>query len=88
MFHQLRWILTKINEKRDADELPTLPSAVYYVVGSLFGDDGEPGWVAQQPKAFRDLLARIEACPSLPELAGLGKQIYRMQLTHEQAGMA
>lgn len=76
-------------EDEAEDELPTMSSVAYHVVGSLFGDDEEePDWVAMQPDWFRDLLARIEACPSLPELATLGQEIYAMALLHDQAGVA
>lgn len=71
------------------DELPAMPSIAYHVVGSLFGDDEEgPDWVARQPQWLRDLLSRIETCPSLSELATLGQTIYAMPLIHEQAGVA
>lgn len=70
------------------DELPTTPSLAYHIVGSLGPEPEEPDWVARQPHGFQELLTRIETCPSLPELADLGQQIYAMVLTHEQAGVA
>ena len=78
-----------LDDPNDADdEPPTMPSIAYHIVGYLGPEPEEPDWMARQPQWFRDLLSRIETCPSLPELAKLGKQIYAMPLTHEQAGVA
>ncbi len=45
-------------------------------------------WEARQDSAFRALVAEIDACASLGELAALGKRLYRLQLSHDQAGVA
>ncbi|PWB47257.1 MAG: hypothetical protein C3F12_04580 [Candidatus Methylomirabilota bacterium] len=75
-------------EEPDEEEVPTMPSLAYHVVGSLGPELEEPDWIARQSQPFQELLTRIESCPSLPELAELGKQLYAMSLTHEQAGVA
>jgi len=75
-------------EEPDEEQAPTMPSLAYHVVGSLGPEPEDPGWIATQPRWFQELLAQIESCPSLPELADFGKQLYAMPLTHEQAGVA
>ncbi len=45
-------------------------------------------WEARQDPGFRALIAEIGACASLSELAALGKRLYQLRLSHEQAGVA
>ncbi|MBI4611394.1 MAG: DNA-processing protein DprA [Candidatus Rokubacteria bacterium] len=45
-------------------------------------------WEAHQDQAFRALIAEIEGCASLAELAALGKRLYALRLSHDQAGVA
>ncbi|MBI4610868.1 MAG: DNA-processing protein DprA [Candidatus Rokubacteria bacterium] len=45
-------------------------------------------WEARQDPGFRALIAEIEACPSLRELATLGKRLYALRLSDDQAGVA
>lgn len=45
-------------------------------------------WEARQGSAFRRLVTGIDGCASLPELAGLGKRLYALALSHDQAGVA
>jgi hypothetical protein len=45
-------------------------------------------WEARQDPAFRALVQEIDGCSSLPELAALGKRLYRLRLSHDQAGVA
>jgi len=45
-------------------------------------------WEARQDPAFRALVAEIDSCASLAELAALGKRLYRLRLSHDQAGVA
>jgi hypothetical protein len=44
---------------------------------------GEPAGVA-----FRALIAEIDGCPSLVELATVGKRLYGLRLPPDQAGVA
>jgi hypothetical protein len=65
-----------------------------------FGDDEEsvlPGcpacgvrdtWEARQGAGFRELIAGIDGCASLAELAVVGKRLYALALEHDQAGVA
>jgi len=45
-------------------------------------------WEAGQGGRFRGLVGAIDACLSLDELAALGKRLYALALTHDQAGVA
>jgi hypothetical protein len=45
-------------------------------------------WEARQGAAFRALVAEIDGCASLAELAALGKRLYALALSHDQAGVA
>ena len=45
-------------------------------------------WEARRGPAFRQLIAEIDGCPSLAELARLGKRLYALALPHDQAGVA
>lgn len=45
-------------------------------------------WEARQGAAFRALVAEIDCCASLAELAALGKRLYALALSHDQAGVA
>ena len=45
-------------------------------------------WEARQGGRFRGIVGAIDACPSLEELAALGKRLYALALTHDQAGVA
>ena len=45
-------------------------------------------WEARQPAVFRRLLAEIDGCPSLEELAVVGKRLYVAALPEGQAGVA
>ncbi len=45
-------------------------------------------WEARQDPAFRALIAEIDACASFSELAALGKRLYALRLSHDQAGVA
>ena len=45
-------------------------------------------WEARQGRAFRALVAGIDGCASLAELAALGKRVYALVLSHDQGGVA
>jgi hypothetical protein len=45
-------------------------------------------WEARQGGRFRGIVGAIDACPSLEELGAMGKRLYALGLTHEQAGVA
>jgi hypothetical protein len=45
-------------------------------------------WEARQCEPFRSLVAEIDACSSLELLRTLGKRLYALRLSHEQAGVA
>ena len=45
-------------------------------------------WEARQGAGFRALVAEIDGCASLAELAVLGKRLYALDLSREQAGVA
>jgi len=52
-------------------------------------DCGAPDtWENRQGVSFRALVAEIDGCPSLFELAGLGKRLYTFALPQDQAGVA
>jgi hypothetical protein len=61
----------------DAAELPTCP-----VCGT------RDTWEARQGGRFRGIVGAIDACPSLEALAALGKRLYALALTPDQAGVA
>jgi hypothetical protein len=45
-------------------------------------------WEARQGARFAALTAEIDGCPSLTDLAVLGKRLYALALPHDQAGVA
>jgi hypothetical protein len=45
-------------------------------------------WEARQGGRFRGIVGAIDACPSLEELGAIGKRLYTLGLTHEQASVA
>jgi len=45
-------------------------------------------WEARQGAGFRAHVAEIDGCASLAELAALGKRLYALALSHDQAGVA
>ncbi len=45
-------------------------------------------WEARQGARFVALMAEIDGCPSLTDLAALGKRLYTLALPHDQAGVA
>jgi hypothetical protein len=45
-------------------------------------------WEARQGPSFLALIAEIDGCPGLAELAALGKRLYALGLPHDQAGVA
>jgi hypothetical protein len=45
-------------------------------------------WEARQGGRFRGIVGAIDSCPDLKALAALGKQLYAIELTHDQAGVA
>ena len=45
-------------------------------------------WEARQGAGFQALVAGIDGCASLAELAALGKRLYALALSHDQAGVA
>ena len=45
-------------------------------------------WEARQGAGFRALVAEIDGCASLAELAALGKRLYALALSHDPAGVA
>jgi hypothetical protein len=61
----------------DSGELPTCA-----------GCGARDTWEARQGGRFRGIVGAIDACPLLDELAALGKRLYALQLTHDQAGVA
>jgi len=61
----------------DASELPTCS-----------GCGTRDTWEARQGGRFRGIVGAIDACRSLEELAQIGKRLYGLALTHEQAGVA
>ncbi len=71
------------------------------VCGARYGADDEAAeipacpecgapdtWESRQGASFRALVAEIDGCPSLAELARLGKRLYALALPHDQAGAA
>jgi hypothetical protein len=61
----------------DAAELPACP-----------GCGTRDTWEARQGGRFRGIVGAIDACPSLEALAALGKRLYALALTPDQAGVA
>ena len=61
----------------DAVELPTCP-----------GCGTRDTWEARQGGRFRGIVGAIDACPTLEALAALGKRLYALPLTQDQAGVA
>jgi len=61
----------------DAAELPTCP-----VCGT------RDTWEARQGGRVRGIVGAIDVCPSLEELSALGKRLYALALTPDQAGVA
>ncbi|MBI2524447.1 MAG: hypothetical protein HYV93_00530 [Candidatus Rokubacteria bacterium] len=45
-------------------------------------------WEARQGGRFRGIVGAIDGCPSIEELAALGKRLYALALSHDQAGVA
>jgi|GEM_PF-648150 len=45
-------------------------------------------WESRQGGRFRGVIGAIDHCPSLEELAALGKRLYTLELSHDQAGVA
>ncbi len=61
----------------DAAELPSCPAC-----------GTRDTWEARQGGRFRGIVGAIDACPSPQELAAMGKRLYRLALTADQAGVA
>jgi hypothetical protein len=61
----------------DEAELPTCP-----------GCGTQDTWEARQGGRFRGIVGAIDACLSLEALAALGKRLYALALTPDQAGVA
>jgi hypothetical protein len=61
----------------DAPDVPTCPEC-----GAL------DTWEARQGGRFRGIVGSIDSCPDLRALAALGKRLYALELTHDQAGVA
>jgi hypothetical protein len=61
----------------DAEELPTCTAC-----------GTRDTWEARQGGRFRGIAGAIDACPSLEELGAMGKRLYKLGLSHEQAGVA
>ncbi len=61
----------------DAAELPICP-----------GCGTRDTWEARQGGRFRGIVGAIDGCRSLEELADLGKRLYALGLSHDQAGVA
>ncbi|MFZ1058593.1 MAG: hypothetical protein WAP47_05310, partial [Candidatus Rokuibacteriota bacterium] len=64
----------------DDDESPDLPTCPRCATRDT--------WEARQEPTFRALGQEIDGCSSLPELAALGKRLYRLRLSHDQSGVA
>jgi hypothetical protein len=45
-------------------------------------------WEARQGDRFRGVIGAIDRCASLEEMAALGKGLYALELSHDQAGVA
>jgi hypothetical protein len=45
-------------------------------------------WETRQGGRFRGVIGAIDQCPSFEELAALGKRLYTLALSHDQAGVA
>jgi len=61
----------------DAAELPTCPACGV-----------RNTWEARQGGRFRGIVGAFDACPSLEALGALGKRLYALALTPDQAGVA
>lgn len=70
------------------DELPTLASIAYHLVDDMGEETEERNWMARQPEGFRNLLTRIETCPSLEALTPVQQEILARALSHDRAGVA
>jgi hypothetical protein len=62
---------------QDAADLPTCP-----------GCGARDTWEARQGGRFRGIVGAIDGCRSLEALAALGKRLYTLGLSHDQAGVA
>src|SRR5262249_53913879 len=60
----------------DSAELPTCPQC-----------GTRDTWEARQGAGFRAVIDTIDRCPSLEELASLGKRLYALRLDQDQAGV-
>jgi hypothetical protein len=60
----------------DAVELPTCPAC-----------GTRDTWEARQGGRFRGIVGAIDGCPSFEALAALGKRLYGLALTRDQAGV-
>jgi hypothetical protein len=61
----------------DSPDLPTCPAC-----GAV------DTWEARQGGRFRGIVGAIDSCPDLTALGGLGRRLYALRLTHDQAGVA
>jgi hypothetical protein len=61
----------------DSPDLPTCPAC-----------GASDTWEARQGGRFRGIVGAIDGCQDLAALGGLGKRLYALEFTHDQAGVA
>ncbi len=58
----------------------------YHAVGAYEEDEQKP-WMDKQPGWYQSIIKNLQACDSIERLAAIGKEIYRKELSHDQAGV-
>lgn len=60
----------------------------WHKVGSIHEEEEPLSWTVKQPDWYQKLLITINTAKDLDTLSALGKKIYQMNLTHDQASVA
>jgi hypothetical protein len=69
----------------EADDAP-VDTYKYHAIGDYDKDEAAP-WIEKQPPWYQIIIRNVQDCDSLERLAALGKEAYRKELTHGQAGV-
>jgi hypothetical protein len=85
-FEHLAMQLAEVEVYWDQEEIPDLYA--YHVIGyDELTEALELTWEERQPRSYKSLLAKVRGIGDLDALRDLGKQVYALGLSRDQAGV-
>lgn len=76
--------ITKMRDK----ETDFFNPIAWHKVGSIYEEPEQICWMDKQPEWYQEFILTIDKAKDLESLSGIGKKLYNMNITHDQASVA